>query len=85
MIASPRTTIRIHVFIQYVQGKMETNFRFWRYLLRPGEEQEGHEIMGSLPVLELVVHTDHFICQTGHLSYTQLTSVLAQMAVTSAT
>jgi hypothetical protein len=60
-----RTSIRIHRLIQHIQGRVETDLRVWRYLLPPGEEKDGHEIQGTLPVWQPVVKTDHLICQTG--------------------
>ena len=49
-IKIPRTTILIHRLIQFIQSRVETELRVWRYLLPPGDEKDGHEIQGSLPV-----------------------------------
>ena len=61
-----RTSIRIHRLLQYIQRRVETDLRVWRYLLPPGEEQDGHEIQGTLPVWQPVSKTAHLICQTGN-------------------
>ena len=60
-----RTTMRIHSLIQHIEERMETDLRVWRYLLPPREEQEGHEIQGSMPVWQPIIQTDHFICDNG--------------------
>jgi hypothetical protein len=60
-----RTTMMIHSLIQYIEERVELDLRVWRYLLPPKEEQDGHEIQGSLPVWQPVTPTDHFICQAG--------------------
>ena len=57
--------MRIHGLIQHMEERVETDLRVWRYLLPPREEEEGHEIQGSMPVWQPVTPTDHFICQTG--------------------
>ena len=64
-----RTTMRIHGLIQHMEERVETDLRVWRYLLPPREEEEGHEVRGSLPVWQPVTPTDHFICDTGNLKY----------------
>ena len=56
----------IHKLIQHIEEMAETDLRVWRYLLPPREEEEGHEIQGSLPIWQPVTPTDHFICQTGN-------------------
>ena len=55
----------IHKLIQHIEEMAETDLRVWRYLLPPREEEEGHEIQGSLPIWQPVTPTDHFICQEG--------------------
>ena len=60
-----RTTIRIHNLVKHIEERVEMDLRVWRYLLPPKDEKDGHEIMGSQPVWQLVLRTDHFICQTG--------------------
>ena len=57
--------MNIHGLIKHVEERVETDLRVWRYLLPPKEEQDGHEIQGSLPIWQPVTPTDHFICQTG--------------------
>ena len=57
--------MRIHGLIQHIEERVETDLRVWRYLLPPREEEEGHEIQGSMPVWQPVTPTDHFICDTG--------------------
>ena len=58
--------MKIHAFIQHIEERVETDLRVWRYLLPPREEQQGHEIQGTLPIWQPVTPTDHFICQTGN-------------------
>ena len=57
--------MRIHSLIQHIEERVETDLRVWRYLLPPREEQEGHEIQGSMPVWQPIIQTDHFICNNG--------------------
>ena len=59
--------MRVHRLVQHIQKNIETNLRVWRYLLPPSEEKEGHEIMGSIPVWQPVLKTDHLICLSGML------------------
>ena len=61
--------MRIHGLIKHMEERVETDLRVWRYLLPPREEEEGHEIQGTLPVWQPVTPTDHFICDTGNLKY----------------
>ena len=63
-----RTTMRIHGLVQYIQARVEMDLRVWKYLLPPGDEKDGHEIMGSMPVWQLIQQTDHYICQTGSMN-----------------
>ena len=62
-----RTTIRIHKLVQYLEVSVEVNLRVWRYLLPPLEEEDGHDVMGSLPVWYRVLATPHFLCDQGKL------------------
>ena len=54
----------IHRLIQFIQTRVETDLRVWRYLLPPELEKEGHEIQGTLPVWQPVRQTEHFICES---------------------
>lgn len=44
---------------------METDMRVWRYLFPPQLEEDGHEVMGSLPIWQPTEVTQHFLCDTG--------------------
>ena len=58
--------MRIHQLLQHIEARVETDLRVWRYLLPPGEEKDGHEILGSHPVWQPMIPTQHFICQIGN-------------------
>ena len=57
--------MRIHGLVVHIEERIELDLRVWKYLLPPKDEKDGHEIMGSLPVWQLVKQTDHFICNKG--------------------
>ena len=74
--------MRIHGLIQHIEERVETDLRVWRYLLPPREEQEGHEIQGTLPVWQPVTPTNHFICDTGkkkHKEHSNVTSLSSRL------
>jgi hypothetical protein len=73
-----RTSIRNHRLLQHLQARVETDLRVWRYLLPPLQEEEGHEVMGSLPVWCRTETTGHFLCDTGLLT---IDSVLIVVSV----
>ena len=60
-----RITILNHNLLKYIQIRLEIDLRSWVYLMPPMDEKDGHEMMGSLAVWQLIKQTDHFICQTG--------------------
>ena len=74
--------MRIHGLIQHMEERVETDLRVWRYLLPPREEEEGHEIQGSLPVWQPVTPTDHFICDSGNMlqNYKKVTWCLKELS-----
>ena len=78
--------MRIHQLLQHIQARVETDLRVWRYLLPPGEEKDGHEILGTQPVWQPTIPTDHFICQIGNRRIRKVFYYFSlQMDVTSAT
>ena len=60
-----RITILNHELLKYIQIRVEIDIRPWVYNMPPQDEKDGHEMMGSTPVLQPIQQTDHFICQTG--------------------
>ena len=58
-------TVYTHEFLMYIEIREETDIKSWVYNMPPQDEKDGHEVLGTKPVWQLVRRTDHFICQTG--------------------
>ena len=59
--------MRIHKLMQHLEVGVEVNMRVWRYLLPPMEEEEGHNVKGSLPLWWKTQPTSHFLCDKGNI------------------